>query len=65
MKIAKILTYKGLLNVFSAPGLKAITPLGLKIRARNDRYNTSRPKIWQKPRNDRYNTTLSKSRPVL
>ena len=45
--------------------MTAITPLGPKIDARNDRYNTTRPEIRQKPHNDHYNTTQSKSRPVL
>ena len=41
MKIVKILTYKGVFNFFSALGLTAISPLGPKIGARNDRYYTT------------------------
>ena len=41
--------------------MTAITPLGLNIDVRNDRYNTTLHKIWQNARNDRYNTTRSKN----
>ena len=45
--------------------LTAITPLGPKIDARHDRYNTVRLKLGENVQNDRYNTTRSKGRPVL
>ena len=45
--------------------MTVITPLRPKFDARNDRCDTTRPKISQNARKDRYSTTRSKSRPVL
>ena len=56
---------QGYIKLFPMSVLTALTPLGLKIRARNDRYYTSRPEFRQNACNNRYNTTLSKSRSVI